>query len=205
MERYNRAARALPIPRLTVTINEVLDYLFLGQFELLRESRHNLLEKCWARPAEREAAMAFHKLQRSYEELERCSIEARRLLTFLQDVERELQHQFEKLEETDSDLAHQIQKRLSLQQKLNDEHRCRVTRMEHLRKSRISSTIDTKISVGKAVSSFVSKCSSALSEEPIRGPFAEDALQDMSNADDSDSVMSETAEEINDIMQVIHE
>ena len=59
--RYNQAAAGLPKPRPSIDVSQVLEYVFIGEFDLLRESRFDILEKPWARPAACEALSAFFK------------------------------------------------------------------------------------------------------------------------------------------------
>ncbi|KAF9493811.1 hypothetical protein BDN71DRAFT_1483328 [Pleurotus eryngii] len=73
LQDYNKAASALTPPRLPLEWNEVSHYGFLDEFTLLRENCEDILSKPWARPV----------ILR--EEVERCNIESRHLLTFILD------------------------------------------------------------------------------------------------------------------------
>ena len=87
VERYNIAAAGLSPPRPIPKVAEALDYVFLGQSDLLRHSRHGILEKPWAKAGARDAATIYFKLKCAREEVERVDFEARRLVKFMADVE----------------------------------------------------------------------------------------------------------------------
>jgi hypothetical protein len=68
----------------------VLNYVFLAQFDLLREGRHQVQNFVWSQAAQRETITSYFKLQRSKEELERVNMEAHRLRTSIHDEEQDL-------------------------------------------------------------------------------------------------------------------
>ena len=111
VERYNVAAAALTPPRPKLKVAEVLDYVFLGQFDLLRHSRHGILEKPWAKAGARDAAVMYFKLQRAREEVQRVNVEARRLVMFMADVETKVDDRVRSLRVAkDLPLALQVEK-----------------------------------------------------------------------------------------------
>ncbi|KAF9489129.1 hypothetical protein BDN71DRAFT_1402123, partial [Pleurotus eryngii] len=85
LSEYNKAAAALNPPRPELDWNEVSHYSFLEEFTLLRETRQDILSKPWAKPAIREAIKQSHQLKRACEEVDRCNLETRRLLTAILD------------------------------------------------------------------------------------------------------------------------
>ncbi|KAJ7767067.1 hypothetical protein B0H14DRAFT_3509890 [Mycena olivaceomarginata] len=58
IEQYNAAAAALEIPREPLSWEEVVDYTFLSDFDLLRTSHRDILTEGWAQPAGRECSGA---------------------------------------------------------------------------------------------------------------------------------------------------
>ncbi|KAH8111333.1 hypothetical protein DFH11DRAFT_1508526, partial [Phellopilus nigrolimitatus] len=124
--KYNRAAAALTPPRQPLEMKVVLDYVFLAEFDLLRDSRHNIQEKRWAHSAEREAAIAYYKLERSREEIPRLNTEITRLMAYIVDKEKRLADAATILEETDPALAYQLRKRQKFEVALNAVHRRRI-------------------------------------------------------------------------------
>ncbi|KAJ6507638.1 hypothetical protein DFH09DRAFT_809969, partial [Mycena vulgaris] len=77
IKRYNAAARSMIPPRIHVLWDEVVDYTFLADFDLLREGWRNIRE-------EPRVAMNQHfKLLRAEEELIRLDIEIQHLVTHI--------------------------------------------------------------------------------------------------------------------------
>lgn len=109
MERYNIAASVLSPPRSALSWDEVVHYAFLADFDLLRDTREDIRERPWARPAARTTMDAYFKMVRAEEEIYRLNIEIRRVITHLRDEGRFLsarEHEFEKV---DPVLAYQLQ------------------------------------------------------------------------------------------------
>ncbi|KAH7903562.1 hypothetical protein BJ138DRAFT_1020421 [Hygrophoropsis aurantiaca] len=75
--RYNTQAALLNPPRPAISWKEIADYTFLGEFDLLRQSRIDPRREDWTKPAQREATVKYFKLQRAREEIVRLNIEMR--------------------------------------------------------------------------------------------------------------------------------
>ncbi|KAJ7041444.1 hypothetical protein C8F04DRAFT_1177279 [Mycena alexandri] len=75
INRYNIAALAMEPPSPSLTWDEVVEYVFLADFEFLRATDGELNEKPWTRPA---------YCPRS-EEIVRLNVEVRRLVTWISD------------------------------------------------------------------------------------------------------------------------
>ena len=123
---YNNAAKKLGKPALE--LKSVLDYAHLGQFDLLRSSRHNITEKAWSRPAEREAAATYFKLCRSEEERIRSELEARRLVRYVVAFEKKIHEEIQHLEKTDADLAWQLCEKYRIRRTQDEMHLLRLHR-----------------------------------------------------------------------------
>ncbi|KAF9790844.1 hypothetical protein BJ322DRAFT_1170390 [Thelephora terrestris] len=87
-EAYNRAARALDPPRPPLDWSQVSHYSFLDEFNLLRNTRHDMTNAPWANPVVREAIKKFLRVRRAREEIDRCNVEVRRLYTSIYDEDR---------------------------------------------------------------------------------------------------------------------
>lgn len=109
VKRYNDAAGKLNRPILEV--EEVLSYVFLGQFDLLRDSRNEIMKKPWSRNAEREAAVKFFKLERAREEIRRLTVELRRLHAYSTTTSARMNVIIADATGRDPLLAFQLQKR----------------------------------------------------------------------------------------------
>ncbi|KAF8531755.1 hypothetical protein JB92DRAFT_3298025 [Gautieria morchelliformis] len=127
---YNEAAMRLSTPRPPLDTKTVLEYVFLTEFDLLRDSRHQVQDRPWSRPAERIAMTHWFKIQRSQEELDRVVIETCRLKTWMHDEEVALQRAIENLEGNDPSLAHQLQKKLTYVMAVNEVHRAMLKRIQ---------------------------------------------------------------------------
>ncbi|KAJ7301725.1 hypothetical protein DFH08DRAFT_919067 [Mycena albidolilacea] len=70
LQRYNSAALALDPPRQHLSWEEVIDYAFLADFDILRDPTGNATIRAWADPAARQLLDSYHKLKRAKEEIQ---------------------------------------------------------------------------------------------------------------------------------------
>ncbi|KAF7964555.1 hypothetical protein HWV62_5700 [Athelia sp. TMB] len=108
VERYNAAAAALDPPRRMLDTKEVVEYAFLSDFDLLRDTRQDIRERPWATPTGRIAMDQYFKLLRAPEEIKRCNIEIRRIVTHLRDEDNYLKYHEERLRLAEPILAHHV-------------------------------------------------------------------------------------------------
>jgi hypothetical protein len=64
---------------------DIVEYSFLGEFDLLRHSCADIRDDDWTKPAHREATVKYFRLQRAHEEIQRLNVEIRRLRTSIHD------------------------------------------------------------------------------------------------------------------------
>lgn len=88
VEEYNAVAKKMDPPRETLTYEAAVNYTFLSEFDLLRDSRDDVRSKPWADPSNRVLLNQFFKLVGATDELDRLHQEIQRLVTFMK-VERE--------------------------------------------------------------------------------------------------------------------
>ncbi|KAJ3819046.1 hypothetical protein F5880DRAFT_1510464 [Lentinula raphanica] len=74
MKAYNEAAAALVPPCRIIHWDEIVDYTFLSEFDLLCDTRNDVRTKQWASPTNRQIMLEFFKLIRVEEELQRLHI-----------------------------------------------------------------------------------------------------------------------------------
>ena len=89
LDRYNHLAphQKPPCPKLDFA--EVVNYVTLREFKLLKHSRSGVLDKPWALSSNREMVMKYFKVLRAKEEIERLNVEMQRLHAWLDaDVEK---------------------------------------------------------------------------------------------------------------------
>ncbi|KAJ7717541.1 hypothetical protein B0H16DRAFT_1666773 [Mycena metata] len=109
LETYNTAAAALSPPRTPLTWDQIVDYAFLSDFDLLREGREDIRNEPWAQPGGRLAMDQHYKLLRADEEITRLNLEIRRFVTYMRDEEAFLLHHERRLRnDGDEALAHQV-------------------------------------------------------------------------------------------------
>ena len=95
-------------PRPSLKWDEVVEYAFLSDFDLLRDARHEIQNCTWATPAGRLAMDSYFKLLRAHEEIDRLNVEVRRVATQLRDEDHYLRTREAALQPTNPSLAHQI-------------------------------------------------------------------------------------------------
>ncbi|KAJ7782103.1 hypothetical protein B0H14DRAFT_3095747 [Mycena olivaceomarginata] len=88
IEHYNDAAAALDPPMRSVSWEQVVEYAFLADFDILRDTRAEVQSKPWSRPAYRLAMDRYFKTLRAREEIKRLNIEIRRVITWIRDENR---------------------------------------------------------------------------------------------------------------------
>ncbi|KAJ6463583.1 hypothetical protein DFH09DRAFT_1254717 [Mycena vulgaris] len=85
LEKYNAAGASLSPPRPRLSYNVVINNVSLAEFDWLRETRQDIRALSWAQPARREAGVLHFGILRSKEEMVRCNVEMRRLITSMLD------------------------------------------------------------------------------------------------------------------------
>ncbi|KAI6156950.1 hypothetical protein BKA82DRAFT_25914 [Pisolithus tinctorius] len=108
LKQYNTAARAMDPPHRILKWDEVVEYAFIAEFDLLRDARQDVSQRSWATPAGHSAMDHYFKLLCAREEIERLEVEARRLLTYLRDKEHFLDESEQQAQALHPPLAHQI-------------------------------------------------------------------------------------------------
>jgi len=106
LTQYNVAAKALS--RCTLEFDEVIKYVFLADFDLLRDTRQDISTRPLASPIARLAINTYFKLCQAEEEVVRLNVEIRRIVTYLVDEEHYLQACEALYQDTYPALAHQI-------------------------------------------------------------------------------------------------
>ncbi|KAJ7818940.1 hypothetical protein B0H13DRAFT_2378621 [Mycena leptocephala] len=109
LERYNEAASAMVPARTVLTWEQIVDYAFLADFDLLREGREDIRSEPWAQAAGRAAMDQHFKLLCADEEIARLNLEIPRLVTHMVDEEAFLIHHDRRLRDSSqAALAHQV-------------------------------------------------------------------------------------------------
>ncbi|KAI5985883.1 hypothetical protein EDD15DRAFT_2175514 [Pisolithus albus] len=122
LERYNKCALAMRPPRQTLQWEQVVEYAFLADFDLLRDTREDISKRPWAHPTARFALDTYFKMCRAEEEIERLNIEIHRVMTYMCDEECFLKTCEEKINSVHPALAHQVSQRRKLHSQFNASH-----------------------------------------------------------------------------------
>ncbi|KAK7046968.1 hypothetical protein R3P38DRAFT_2507024 [Favolaschia claudopus] len=109
IDRYNSAALAMTPSMPQLEWEDVVEYAFLSDFDLLREGREDIRGEPWAQPAGRAAMDQHFKLLRADEEIVRLNVEIRRFVTYMVDEEAFLTREAAALRADGKEaLAHQV-------------------------------------------------------------------------------------------------
>ncbi|KAJ7174442.1 hypothetical protein C8R46DRAFT_892382, partial [Mycena filopes] len=100
LHRYNVAALALDPAPPQLSWDDVVEYVFLADFEFLRVTDGELNNKPWARPAARLAMTTYFKIVRAREEIVRLNVEIWRLVTWISDEDEFLRRKEIEVRET---------------------------------------------------------------------------------------------------------
>ena len=184
LKRYNDAARAFKPPRPSLSWEEVVDYAFLSDFDLLRDTRQDIRQKPWAQPANRSLMNQWFKLQRAREEIERLNIEIRRVITHMQDEEQFLLSLEDELQATKPTLAFHIAR-----------YRHDQTRFYELHRQRFAA-LPTLDGFTGSVSPGISVDPSLRSRDPPKAHPALARHMDVDTQGGSDSSEAESDEEV---------
>jgi hypothetical protein len=122
LDRYNITALTLNPPRRPLEWNEVVEYAFLADFDLLQDARQDISQRPWATPAGRIAIDKYFKMCRATEEIHRLNIEIRRVATYIRDEDQYLHTCEGQVHQFDPELAHQIRLHRSERARFKDHH-----------------------------------------------------------------------------------
>ncbi|KAF8341848.1 hypothetical protein F5887DRAFT_887753 [Amanita rubescens] len=106
VNNYNDAAKAFN--RSELSWEDVVEYAFLAEFDLLRDCRDDVRKKPWASPSSRKLSDEHFKIQRAHEEITRLNIEIKRLITYMRDDKKFIEAAERKCRVSHPLLAHQI-------------------------------------------------------------------------------------------------
>ncbi|KAJ7302857.1 hypothetical protein DFH08DRAFT_918854 [Mycena albidolilacea] len=139
--RYNAAATSLDPPRRTLKWEEVVEFTFLSDFDLLRDPEGNAAIRPWATPATRALMDTHFKILRATEEIQRLNIEIRRLVTYIRDERDFLVAKEEEIRETDPDLAFFVHRYRMERGRFDDTHMKRLRKLQATYKERFTGTL----------------------------------------------------------------
>ncbi|KAJ7733717.1 hypothetical protein B0H14DRAFT_2408921 [Mycena olivaceomarginata] len=141
--RYNAAATSLDPPRRTLKWEEVVEFTFLSDFDLLRDPEGNAAIRPWATPAARALMDTHFKILRvKEEEIQHLNIEIRRLVTYIRDERDFLVAKEEEIRETDPDLAFFVHRYRMERGRFEDTHMKRLRKLQATYKEWFTGTLE---------------------------------------------------------------
>ena len=130
IKHYNDQAALLDPPTPPVTWEEIAEYTFVGEFDLLRITRSDIRKEKWTQQTYRAAAVTYFKTCRAWEELQRLNIEVRRLHAFIREEAAHMDTVIKRLSVDDPSLADELCYRWTLRSSINSLHLQRLRQLE---------------------------------------------------------------------------
>ncbi|KAJ3712392.1 hypothetical protein C8R42DRAFT_647550 [Lentinula raphanica] len=128
---FNDAASELGRP--TLSWEDVVEYSFLSDFDLLRDARRDVRGELWAQPAGRLAMDQYHKLVHAEEEIIRLNKEIHSLVTYIHEESAFLALKEEEMRPSNPLLAAQIQRYAWERARCNDLHMLRLRKLARVK------------------------------------------------------------------------
>lgn len=117
LDAYNKQAAKLH--RRELSFEKVIEHDFLSEFDILRDSRHDIFSKPWAETTNRLLRDSYFKRKRALEEIDRLNVEVKRLRSWMSSEESLYDRSVETIREADPPLASEIERRLAKLQRMN--------------------------------------------------------------------------------------
>ncbi|KAJ7148713.1 hypothetical protein C8R43DRAFT_1128944 [Mycena crocata] len=114
IDRYNAAASVLTPPMPHLTWEQVVEYAFLADFDILRDTRAEIQSRPWTRPSFRLAMDRYFKILRAREEIKRLNVEIPRVVTWIRDENQFLRRKERELRETNGKSTEQVDKDIEM-------------------------------------------------------------------------------------------
>ncbi|KAI6023071.1 hypothetical protein PISMIDRAFT_106041 [Pisolithus microcarpus 441] len=130
LSQYNAAAKALG--HRALEFDEVVEYAFLADFDLLRDTCQDISTRPWASPTACLAINTFFKLCHAEEEVVRLNVEIRCIVTYLVDEDHYLRACQALYQETHPVLAHQISRFHAIHSRFMPLHLCSLEKISRL-------------------------------------------------------------------------
>ncbi|KAJ7859473.1 hypothetical protein B0H14DRAFT_3084935 [Mycena olivaceomarginata] len=108
IERYNKVALSMEPPMPTLDWDQVVNYGFLGDFDLLQDTTDSISSRLWTHRSYQLAMDSYFKILHAREEIQRLNIEIKCVVTWIDNEDRLLRKKEEELKETDPLLAVQV-------------------------------------------------------------------------------------------------
>jgi len=178
LANYNAAAAGLDPPRQSLEWDQVVEYAFLADFDLLRDTRQDVRTRIWASPAARQAMDSYFKIVRAKEEIKRLNVEIRRFATYLDDERAFLERQEIALRASNPFLSHAVLRYRMERGRYDDLHRRKLNEIYDLKGFTGSRTIGKRALPEVPNSTDLPLCA-ASAEEEVHRPYSLPSQRDM--------------------------
>ncbi|KAJ7179809.1 hypothetical protein C8R43DRAFT_1117160 [Mycena crocata] len=91
IDRYNTAAMLLDLPIPVLSWDQIVEYAFLADFDILQDTRAEVRQCPWTRPAYRLAMDRYFKILRAREEIKRLNASGKSKERVLEDIQMAVQ------------------------------------------------------------------------------------------------------------------
>jgi hypothetical protein len=118
-----------------------MEYAFLSDFDLLRHPERGVEVRPWADPAARLLMDTYFKIEHAREEILRCDIEIRRLVTYIRDEREFLESREKKIAETDPGLSWCVRCHRRQRERYDDIHLRRLNKLAAKAGTRFTGTL----------------------------------------------------------------
>ena len=124
INQYNEQVKCLDPPGPSITWEQIAEYTFIGEFDLLCIAQSDIQTEKWAQKSYREAAQAvkYFKLCHAWEELQRLNVEVCRLWTFIKEEATHVECTIKHLSANGSPLVDELQQQWTLHSAINIHH-----------------------------------------------------------------------------------
>ncbi|KAJ7435593.1 hypothetical protein B0H11DRAFT_1755896 [Mycena galericulata] len=144
LKGYNAAAAALSPPGRTLKWDDVVEYAFLADFDILRnqvaiDTIHDIRD--WATPAARLLLDSYFKIERAGEEIDWCNVEIRRVITHIRDETDFLVSKAAELDATNPTMAYFVKAYRWQRGRFDETHLDRFTKLAKMAGVRFTGTL----------------------------------------------------------------
>ena len=130
LANYNQSAKKVSRP--TLTWAEIVEYTFLGEFDLLRNSRTDIRKEPWADPVQREATVKYLQVRQAYMEIEWLNVEVSCLRTAIHDESIHMENTLSELITENPVLCHELHHPWKVRSMVNTLHNWHLDWIERL-------------------------------------------------------------------------
>ncbi|KAI6036168.1 hypothetical protein BKA83DRAFT_4041721, partial [Pisolithus microcarpus] len=214
LTKMNRAGTgctlAMQLPHQMLHWEQVVEYAFLADFDLLRDTHKDISQRPWANPSACFALDTYFKMCQAEEEIECLNVEIRRVITYMRDEEHFLRTCKEKISNIHPTLGHQVSQCHKLHSQFNGSH------LKHLHDIAMlpgfSGTLIPGVSASKGPGESCSEPAIIISScllAPVQPPPSQvlqqntlDSIQDLEEEEEVECEAEEASHNLQDVLEV---